>query len=65
MIASFVAQKSDDPLSAAIAAVYLHGLAGDIAASRFGTRAMIASDITAHLGEAFISVGGDAERLVR
>jgi NAD(P)H-hydrate repair Nnr-like enzyme with NAD(P)H-hydrate dehydratase domain len=63
MIASFVAQKADDPLSATIAAVYLHGLAGDIAASRLGSRAMIASDITANLGEAIISVGGDAERI--
>lgn len=65
MIASFIAQRPDDPLAATIAAVYLHGLAGDIAASQLGTRAMIASDITAHLGEAFISVGGDAERFVR
>jgi hydroxyethylthiazole kinase-like uncharacterized protein yjeF len=65
MIASFVAQKLDDPLGSTIAAVYLHGLAGDIAASRLGSRAMNASDITAHLGEAFISVGGDAERFVR
>lgn len=65
MIASFVAQKQDDPVSAAIAAVYLHGLAGDIAASKLGTRAMIASDISHCLGEAFISVGGDAERFVR
>ena len=65
MIASFVAQKRDDPLGATIAAVYLHGLAGDIAASKSGTRAMIASDITVHLGEAFTSVGGDAERVVR
>jgi hydroxyethylthiazole kinase-like uncharacterized protein yjeF len=65
MIASFVAQKLDDPLSATIAAVYLHGLGGDIAASRLGTRAMIASDITSHLGDAFISAGGDAERSVR
>lgn len=64
MIASLIAQKLDDPLGATIAAVYLHGLAGDIAASRAGTRALIASDISAHLGEAFISVGGDAERLV-
>lgn len=63
MIASLIAQKLDDPLGATIAAVYLHGLAGDIAASRTGTRAMIASDISTHLGEAFISVGGDAERL--
>jgi NAD(P)H-hydrate epimerase len=65
MIASFVAQKLEDPLSATIAAVYFHGLAGDIAASRLGTRAMIASDISTYLNEAFFSVGGDAERLVR
>ena len=63
MIASFLAQKPGDPLSATIAAMYLHGLAGDIAASRIGTRAMIASDITAHLGEALISVGGDPEKV--
>jgi len=63
MIASFVAQKAGDPLSATIAAVYLHGLAGDIAASQMGSRSMIASDITSNLGEAFISVGGDAERV--
>ena len=65
MIASFIAQKLDDPLGATIAAVYLHGLSGDIAASVVGTRAMIASDISSHLGEAFIAVGGDAERFVR
>lgn len=65
MIASFVVQKPDDPVSATIAAVYVHGLAGDIAASKMGARAMIASDITAHLGDAIIEVGGDAERFVR
>lgn len=65
IIASFLAQKVDDPLAATIAAVYLHGLAGDMAASRAGTRAMIASDISNHLGEAIIAVGGDSERFVR
>ncbi|HSQ19783.1 MAG TPA: NAD(P)H-hydrate dehydratase, partial [Blastocatellia bacterium] len=65
MIASFIAQKPDDPLRATIAAVYLHGLAGDIAASKSGIRAMIASDITSYLGEAFISVGGDSEKVNR
>jgi hydroxyethylthiazole kinase-like uncharacterized protein yjeF len=64
-IAGLLAQKIDDPLGAAIAAVYLHGLAGDIAASQIGARAMIASDITAHLGDAFIEAGGPAERLIR
>jgi NAD(P)H-hydrate epimerase len=62
IIASFLAQRPDDPLSATIAAVYLHGLAGDIAASKLGARAMIASDITAQLSESVISVGGDLEK---
>jgi hydroxyethylthiazole kinase-like uncharacterized protein yjeF len=63
LIAGLLAQKPGDPLGAVIAAVYLHGFAGDIAASRLGVRAMIASDITANLGEAFIAVGGPEERL--
>jgi ADP-dependent NAD(P)H-hydrate dehydratase / NAD(P)H-hydrate epimerase len=62
IIAGLLAQKPDDAIGATIAAVYLHGLAGDIAASRRGTRSMIASDISAHLGDAFIDVGGESER---
>jgi len=65
IIASFIAQKIDDPLAATIAAVYLHGLAGDLSASKLGTRAMIASDITTHLGEAIMEVGGERERPIR
>ena len=65
LIAGLVAQRRDDMLEATLAAVYLHGLAGDIAASRVGMRAMIASDITAHLGDAFIEAGGEGERLTR
>jgi len=60
--AALLAQKGNDPVSAAVSAVYLHGLAGDIAASRAGVRAMIASDITENLGQAFIEAGGDGER---
>src|SRR5262249_58187370 len=55
---ALLAQKPDDPLGAVIIAVYIHGLAGDIAAGRVGTRAMIASDIIDNLGEAFIQAGG-------
>lgn len=65
IIAGLLAQKPVDALGATIAAVYLHGLAGDIAASRLGTRAIIASDITSCLGDAFIEVGGEGERLKR
>ncbi len=38
---------------AAILGVYLHGLAGDIAAEKFSKEAMIAGDIVECLGEAF------------
>ena len=62
IIAGLLAQKPDDPLGAVIIAVYIHGLAGDIAAGRVGTRAMIASDIIDNLGEAFIQAGGLQER---
>jgi hypothetical protein len=34
-------------------AVYLHGLAGDIAASLYGEQSMVATDIINCLGEAF------------
>jgi ADP-dependent NAD(P)H-hydrate dehydratase / NAD(P)H-hydrate epimerase len=35
------------------AAVYLHGLAGDLAAEKMGVESMIASDLLAHFPEAF------------
>ena len=38
---------------AALAGVYLHGRAGDIAASEFGEYSLVASDVTAGLPEAF------------
>jgi len=38
---------------AAVLGVYLHGLAGDIAANEFGQEALIAEDITNSLGKAF------------
>ncbi len=41
-------------LQAAQLGVYLHGLAGDLAAKKYGEEAMIASDIVEYLGEAFL-----------
>lgn len=38
---------------AAILGVYLHGVAGDLAAETQGMEAMLAGDITAHIGKAF------------
>jgi ADP-dependent NAD(P)H-hydrate dehydratase / NAD(P)H-hydrate epimerase len=62
LIAGLLAQKLDDPLGSSIAAVYLHGLAGDLAAARTGLRAMLASDIIDNLGDAFFRIGGALER---
>ncbi len=44
------------PADAAIAGVYLHGLAGDLAAVRSGQEALIARDMIRYIGEAFQSV---------
>jgi ADP-dependent NAD(P)H-hydrate dehydratase / NAD(P)H-hydrate epimerase len=41
------------PLQSCVMGVYLHGLAGDIAAAKFSQQAMLASDIVECLGEAF------------
>lgn len=41
------------PEQAALLGVYLHGLAGDLAAARLTEEAMIAGDIIDHLGKAF------------
>ena len=40
------------------AAVYLHGLAGDLAAERVGEESLIAGDVIAALPDAFRSLGG-------
>ena len=44
------------PENAAIAGVYLHGLAGDMAAEQVGEESLIASDITKNLGKAFMQI---------
>ena len=52
IILSLLAQRYS-PEEAAVLGVYLHGLAGDLAADEIGQEALIASDITEHLGHAF------------
>ena len=49
--ASLLAQGAE-PFDAAAAAVYLHGLAGDIAAEQLGKISMLPSDIIAHIHDA-------------
>lgn len=46
-----------DPFAAACAAVYVHGLAGDLAVRRLGRRALVASDLIDHLSAAQVEHG--------
>ena len=68
IIASFLAQavatlKQDaDALTATIAALYVGGLAGDLAADELGMRTMVASDIQLHFSDAIRSLDPDGER---
>ncbi len=52
IITSLLAQQYT-PLDAATLGVYLHGVAGDIAAEEYSEEAITAQDIIAHLGKAF------------
>ena len=52
MIGSLLGQGMG-PIDAAVCAVYVHGLAGDLAADDLGARSVIAGDIAAYLPDAF------------
>lgn len=68
LISGFLAQaygtlRDDaDPLAATIAALYVGGLAGDLAARKLGMRAMVASDIREHFSEAIQLLDPEGER---
>jgi ADP-dependent NAD(P)H-hydrate dehydratase / NAD(P)H-hydrate epimerase len=61
LLTGLLAQCPQAPLEATIAAVYLHGLAGDLAAAQLGQRSLIASDLITHLSAAILQIGGAAE----
>lgn len=56
IILGLLAQKLP-PEDAAIAGVYLHGLAGDLAVRKISMPALTASDLCRFLGKAFLKVG--------
>ena len=68
VITGFLAQafgtlKGDaDAVEATVAAVYVAGLAGDLAARERGMRALVASDIRHHLGAAFRALDPAGEK---
>jgi NAD(P)H-hydrate epimerase len=53
MTAGILAQMPGDPARAALAAVYLHGLAGDVAVESKGEHSLLATDLLTSLPEAF------------
>ena len=55
IIAALIGQGCD-PFEAAAAGVYLHGLAGDIAAKKVGETSLIAGDLLAAIPDAFLRV---------
>ena len=57
ILAGLLAQKYS-PVEAAIFGVYLHGVAGDLAAEKFSEEAMVAGDIIDCLGDAFKKISG-------
>jgi ADP-dependent NAD(P)H-hydrate dehydratase / NAD(P)H-hydrate epimerase len=67
VIAGFLAQAygtlktAASAFDAVIAALYLGGLAGDLAAEEFGMRTMVASDIREHLGAAICAIDLEGE----
>ncbi len=60
MIGSMLMQLGD-PLLAAVAAVYVHGLSGDLAAQKIGERALVAGDLIRFLPQAVKTVEDKAE----
>jgi NAD(P)H-hydrate epimerase len=53
MVAGLTAQNPDRIAEAVIAAVHLHGLAGDVARESMGEHSMVATDLLKALPEAF------------
>jgi hydroxyethylthiazole kinase-like uncharacterized protein yjeF len=62
MVAGLAAQNSKRVLEAVIAAVHLHGLAGDVAAEQMGEHSLVATDLLRALPEAFRRVRQAAQK---
>ncbi len=65
-IAGLIAQSPRDVLTATLAGVHLHGLAGDVMREKLGEHSLVATDLLAGLGEAFRRTArATSQRMVR
>ena len=62
MISGMIAQNPGSPIQAVITAVYLHGLAGDVAREMMGEQSLVATDLVTALPEAFRRLRREADR---
>ncbi len=60
IVAGMLAQNPKREFEAVLAAVYLHGLAGDIARESLGEHSLVATDLVKTLPEAFSRVRSEA-----
>jgi ADP-dependent NAD(P)H-hydrate dehydratase / NAD(P)H-hydrate epimerase len=64
MVAGLTAQHPQDALSAVLAAVHLHGLAGDVMRERVGEHSLVATDLLQGLPDAFLRTRDAAQEKV-
>ncbi len=62
MVSGMIAQNPKSVFEAIIAAVHLHGLAGDVAKESMGEQGLVATDLIVALPEAFRRTSADADR---
>jgi NAD(P)H-hydrate epimerase len=65
MVAGLIAQHPQHPLEATALAVYLHGLAGDLANESVGESSLVATDLVRFLPEAFAQMGKEKSAEIR
>jgi ADP-dependent NAD(P)H-hydrate dehydratase / NAD(P)H-hydrate epimerase len=65
MVAAMIAQHPKQGLEATALAVYLHGLAGDLAAESLGDNSLVATDLLRFLPQAFAQTRNERSKEVR
>jgi ADP-dependent NAD(P)H-hydrate dehydratase / NAD(P)H-hydrate epimerase len=65
IVAGLIAQHPQRLLEATAVAVYLHGLAGDLACEEIGEQSLVATDLVRFLTKAFSRAGGGGDSDVR